>query len=330
LHRTKVPCTKVPFASESSSFGIRLPTSGYARATLAVSRGEWMTVDGAINYCTKLTKDHSSTFYLGSRLFPAQERKAVSVVYAVCRSGDDAVDEAVSSALAFDNLRLWWENVERAYAGQPRANEPLELALAWVLETYDVPKQAFEELYLGLDSDLRPSPYETIDDLMLYCRRVAGVVGWLIAPIAGYRGGEETLEYALSLGQAMQLTNILRDVGEDLEKGRCYLPKELLVKHNVNVNDLRAGRVNENYIALLEELADLTSQLYRQGWRGIPRLKGAGKTAVGVAALNYESILTKLRQNNYDNLTKRAHLKTFERIALIPKAVYSVYGGVVS
>jgi 15-cis-phytoene synthase len=284
-----------------------------------------MTLDNAISYCTKLTKDHSSTFYLGSRLFSAQERKAVSVVYAVCRSGDDAVDEAANYSLAFDNLRSWWENVERSYTGQPRANQPLELALTWVLENYDVPKQAFEELYLGLDSDLRPQPYETVEDLMLYCRRVAGVVGWLIAPIAGYRGGDETLVHALALGQAMQLTNILRDVGEDLEKGRCYLPRDLLCKHSVNVNDLRAGRVNENYIALLEELADLTSQLYRQGWRGIPRLKGAGKTAVGVAALNYESILTKLRQNKYDNLTKRAHLKTFERIALIPRAVYSVY-----
>jgi 15-cis-phytoene synthase len=322
--------TKVPFAPEPSNFGVRLPILAYTHATFRASRGERMTLDEAISYCTKLTRDHSSTFYLGSRLFSAQERRAVSVVYAVCRSGDDAVDEAPNDSLAFDNLRLWWENVERAYLGQPRAGQPLELALSWVLDNYDVPKQAFEELYLGLDSDLRPGPYETTEDLMLYCRRVAGVVGWLIAPIAGYRGGEETLEYALALGQAMQLTNILRDVGEDLEKGRCYLPKDLLVKHKVNVNDLRSGRVNENYIALLEELADLTSQLYRQGWRGIPRLKGAGKTAVGVAALNYESILTKLRQNNYDNLTKRAHLKTFERIALIPKAVYSVYGGFAS
>jgi 15-cis-phytoene synthase len=322
--------TKVPFTSKGTDFGVRLPILALARDTFTTSRGERMTLEEAISYCTRLTKDHSSTFYLGSRLFSKPERRAVSVVYAVCRSGDDAVDEALNYSLAFDNLRLWWENIERAYLGQPRVGQPLELALTWVLENYDVPKEAFEELYLGLDSDLRPQPYETIDDLMLYCRRVAGVVGWLIAPIAGYRGGEETLSHALALGQAMQLTNILRDVGEDLEKGRCYLPKELLVKHDVNVNDLRSGLVTENYIALLEELADIASGLYRQGWRGIPRLKGAGKTAVGVAALNYESILTKLRQNNYDNLTKRAHLKTLERIALIPKAVYSVYGGFAS
>jgi 15-cis-phytoene synthase len=287
-----------------------------------------MTIDEAIFYCTKMTREHSSTFFLGSRLFAASERKAVSVVYAVCRSGDDAVDEAVSSAQAFDNLRLWWEHIDYAYHHKARSDQPLEVALAWVLEHYDVPKEAFEELYLGLDSDLRPQVYETLDDLMLYCRRVAGVVGWLIAPIAGYRGGQETLETALALGQAMQLTNILRDVGEDLERGRCYLPKELLAKHSVSLEDLRTGQVNENYVALLEELADVTYKLYRKGWHGIPKLHGVGKTAVGVAALNYEGILTKLRQNRYNNLTQRAHLKPLERIALIPKAVYSVYGGV--
>jgi 15-cis-phytoene synthase len=307
-------------------FGIGLPISWYHHATLAVS-GDMMTLDDAIAYCTKMTKEHSSTFYLGSRLFSAQERKAVSVVYAVCRSGDDAVDEAITQAQAFDRLRLWWEHIERAYSGTVRPNQPLELALSWVLKHYDVPKHAFEELYLGLDSDLRSPVYETLDDLMLYCRRVAGVVGWLITPIAGYRGGQETLEQALALGQAMQLTNILRDVGEDLERGRCYLPRELLEKHQVRLEDLRSGKVCNNYIALLEELADITYKLYRKGWYGIPKLSGVSKTAVGVAALNYEGILTKLRQNRYNNLTQRAHLKPLERIALIPKAVYSVYAG---
>jgi 15-cis-phytoene synthase len=127
----------------------------------------------------------------------------------------------------------------------------------------------------------------------------------------------------------MQLTNILRDVGEDLERGRCYLPKELLEKHQVNLDDLRSGKIAESYIALLEELAEITYGLYRKGWHGIPKLRGVSKTAVGVAALNYEGILTKLRQNRYNNLTQRAHLKPLERIALIPKAVYSVYGGIV-
>lgn len=285
-----------------------------------------MTTSEAIAFCTKLTKEHSSTFYLGSRLFGPQERKAVSVIYAICRSGDDAVDEAVSAEVGQVNLSAWWASIERAYAGVASCNEPLELGLAWVLECYDVPRTAFEEVYLGLASDLEHKQPETVEDLMLYCRRVAGVVGLLVAPIAGYRGGEETLLNALALGQAMQITNILRDVGEDLALGRCYLPKELLLKHGVDLDALHRGEVSSNYIALLEELADLSHKLYRLGWQGIPKLKGVAATAVGVAALNYEAILHKLRQNGYNNLTRRAHLKTYERIALIPKAFYSVYG----
>ncbi|MCA9836279.1 MAG: phytoene/squalene synthase family protein [Trueperaceae bacterium] len=285
-----------------------------------------MTTSEAIAYCNKITKEHSSTFYLGSRLFGPQERKAVAVVYAVCRSGDDAVDEVSSAQMSAANLSIWWRHIENAYAQTPDPNEPLELGLAWVLENYDVPRAAFEELYLGLASDISGQCIQTMDELMLYCRRVAGVIGLLISPIAGYRGGEATLEHALALGNAMQLTNILRDVGEDLSRNRCYLPKERLEYYKIDLDALRRGEVSENYIALLEELSDLAHKLYRSGWQGIPKLKGVAATAVGVAALNYEGILHKLRQNGYNNLTERAHLKTYERIALIPKAFYSVYG----
>lgn len=286
------------------------------------------TAAQAVTYCTQLTRAHSSTFYLGSRLFPALERQAVSVVYAVCRSGDDAVDEAPSKEAARARLLVWQEHIERAYAGAPRSGAFLEVGLHWVLERFDVPKGAFEELYLGLESDLSEQCFETMTDLMLYCRRVAGVVGLLIAPVAGYRGGDETLESALALGEAMQLTNILRDVGEDLRMGRCYLPNELLAKHGVTRAGLQTGRVTPGYVALLEELAEHASGLYRQGWQGIPKLNGVTATAVGVAALNYEGILQKLRQNGHDNLTRRAYLRPVERLALIPKAVVGVYGSV--
>jgi phytoene synthase len=289
-----------------------------------------VTTSDAILYCTKLTKEHSSTFYLGSRLFAAQERKAVAVIYAVCRSGDDAVDEVSSSDISQANLQAWWVHIEQAYAGKASHEEPLELGLSWVLKHYDVPKSAFEELYLGLASDVTPQHLASMEELMLYCRRVAGVVGLLISPIAGYRGGKATLLDAVALGQAMQLTNILRDVGEDLARDRCYLPQDLLEKYQVDLDALRRGEVSEGYIALLEDLAELSHKLYRLGWQGIPKLKGVAATAVGLASLNYEAILHKLRQNGYNNLTRRAHLKTIERIALIPKAVYSVYGGAFS
>ena len=280
-----------------------------------------MTVAQAIATCTDETRAHSSTFFLGSRLFRGERRSAVTVIYAVCRAGDDAVDQASSVAEARQRLADWWSGIQRAYAGAPRSDVAVEVGLAWVLERHDVPLPAFEELYLGLASDLEPTDVADLDELMLYCRRVAGVVGWLVAPVAGYRGGAETLDMAMSLGLAMQLTNVLRDVGEDLRLGRCYLPADLREKHGVTLEQLRSGAITPEYVALLEELVALTQALYREGWRGIPRLHGVAALGVAVAALNYEAILRKLRKNGFDNLNRRAYLRPVERIALIPRAM---------
>lgn len=288
--------------------------------------GRGMTVDQAIASCTESTRAHSSTFYLGSRLFRGERRSAVTVIYAACRAGDDAVDRAASVADARARLAAWWAGIERAYARTPDPTTAVEVGLAWLLDRYDVPKDAFEELYAGLASDLEPADVADMDELMLYCRRVAGVVGWLVAPVAGYRGGPETLDIAMSLGQAMQLTNVLRDVGEDLRLGRCYLPAELRTKYGVTMEQLRSGEITPSYVALLEELATVTQRLYREGWRGIPRLHGPAALGVAVAALNYEAILRKLRQNGYDNLNRRAFLRPVERIALIPRALLQLAG----
>lgn len=285
-----------------------------------------MTTEEALSYCADLTKRHSSTFHLGARLFPFQQRQAVMIVYALCRSGDDAVDEQAGPA-ARAALESWREQVARAYEGQPRSEDALELGLAWALERYDIPQSAFDELYLGFLSDLEHHTPETLEDLMLYCRRVAGVVGLMIAPIAGYSGGERTLLNAVALGQAMQLTNILRDVGEDLGQGRCYLPQALLRDYGVELSLLRQGSVSAPYVALLERLADIANRLYALGWQSIPQLAGAGAAAVGVAALNYQAILARLRENRYDNLSKRAYLTPVRRLSLVPRALAGAYGG---
>ncbi len=287
-----------------------------------------MTIEQAVAECARITREHSSTFYLGTRLFVGARRRAVTVVYAACREGDNAVDEATDPSAGRARMEAWWAGVERAYAGAPDPDVAFEVGLAWTLERFDVPRHAFEELRLGLETDLCVPDFQSDEELMLYCRRVAGVVGFMVAPIAGYSGGRATLEQALALGQAMQLTNVLRDVGEDLAMGRCYLPADLRSRFGVTIEDLRNARVTPGYVALLEHVAERTHALYREGWRGIPKLHGVAGTAVGVAALNYEAILRKLRQNDYDNLTRRAHLKTLERIALIPRAIKgATFGG---
>jgi 15-cis-phytoene synthase len=287
-----------------------------------------MPVAQAIEHCTEETRAHSSTFYLGSRLFRGERRSAVTVIYAVCRAGDDAVDRAASIDEARHRLAAWWAGIERAYAGRPDGAVAVEVGLAWVLARFDVPIAAFEELHTGLASDLEPTDVADLDELLLYCRRVAGVVGWLVAPVAGYRGGPETLDSAMALGLAMQLTNVLRDVGEDLRMGRCYLPLDLRAKYGVSIEDLRSGAITPQYIALLQELSTVTHRLYREGWRGIPRLHGVAALGVAVAALNYEGILRKLHQNGYDNLNRRAYLRPVERVALIPQALLRLASGV--
>ena len=291
----------------------------------AVRAHDAYTPESALAACVALTRHHSSTFYLGSRMFGPEKRTAVSAVYAMCRTGDDAVDEALGFDDARQRLADWWAGVERAYAGRPDPTSATEVGMRWVLDRYDVPMGAFAELREGFESDLTLRCVATTEELLLYSRRVAGVVGLMIAPIAGYDGGDATLDAAVALGEAMQITNILRDVGEDLCRDRCYLPADRMAAHGVDMDDLRGGHVSEGYVALLEELADLADARYRQGWTGIPKLHGAAGLAVGVAALNYEGILRKLRQNRYDNFTRRAYLRPHERLALIPRAAYSVW-----
>lgn len=285
-----------------------------------------MKLETALEHCARITRAHSGTFYLGSRLLPPSQRRAVLAVYAVCRFGDDAVDETPIAADAWARLDGWWKHVRNAYAGTPDPQQPLEVALAWVLESHDVPIAAFQELRLGLNTDLGRPKLATMDDLMLYCSRVGGVIGWMIAPVVGYRGGDATLRDALALGQAMQLTNVLRDVGEDLRRGRLYLPADAMRRHGVSTSDLFGGRVTDAYVALLEELVATADGLYRQGWYSIPRLRGTAPLAVGTAALAYQKILTKLRRNGFDNLTRRAHLEPVERVALVPVTAVRVSG----
>lgn len=277
-----------------------------------------MNVPAALAHCERITGAHSSTFHLGSRLLRPAHRRAVVAVYAVCRYGDDAVDETPIAADAWASLERWWMHVERAYAGTPDPAEPLEVALAWTLDRHSIPIEAFRELRLGLNMDLGRPKLATMDDLMLYCRRVGGVIGLMITPIVGYRGGRPTLEDAMALGQAMQLTNVLRDVGEDLRRGRLYLPAESLARHGVTVDDLLRGQVTAGYEALLRELVAEAEALYRQGWHSIPKLHGTASLAVGSAALSYHGILGKLRRNGFDNLTRRARLAPAERVALVP------------
>ncbi|MEF2278889.1 phytoene/squalene synthase family protein [Deinococcus sp. YIM 134068] len=273
-----------------------------------------------------MTREHSKTFYLGSRLFPARQREAVWAVYAACRDGDDVVDEWTGAA-AERGLGLWWERVQGAFAGEP-ATHPIDTALAWAAARHPIPLSAFAELHEGLRMDLAGHEYRDMDDLTLYCRRVAGVVGFMIAPISGYSGGERTLHHALMLGQAMQLTNILRDVGEDLERGRVYLPVSLLEEYGVTRATLERGIVTPGYRALMTHLSGLARAWYAEGREGIPCLHGSARYAVQAAARAYEGILDDLARGDYDNFRRRAHVSGTRKLLMLPQAWWELRGAV--
>lgn len=261
-----------------------------------------------------IIRRHSATFYLGSLLFRGEARKGAWAVYAACRLGDDAVDESPDPHA---DLERWWAGVSRAYAGEPEAE--WERALAWALRRWDIPREGFSDMRQGFLADLGPVRLQRMEDLMAYCYQVAGTVGRMIAPIGG--AGPEAEEAAVKLGQAMQLTNCLRDVGEDLALGRVYLPAELLLRYGVALEDLRHGRVTPAYVALMRELAKEARRLYREGLRGLRHLRN-GRAAVALAALQYQSILDKLEHNGWDNLSRRASLSPYERFKLLPKALW--------
>lgn len=263
---------------------------------------------------SEIIRRHSATFYYGSLLFRGEARKGAWAVYAACRIGDDAVDE---SANPLADLNEWWAGIERAYAGLPR--EDWEVALAWALERWDIPHQAFADMKEGFLADLNPVRLETLDELFTYCYRVAGTVGLMIAPIGG--AGAAGRGAAIKLGQAMQLTNCLRDVGEDLALGRVYLPDELMHKHGVSIEDLRQGCISPRYVGLMRELALEARWLYREGLGGLKYLQ-TGRGAIALAALQYQGILDKLELMGWDNLSRRASLSTYERVMLLPKAIW--------
>ncbi|MEX2500931.1 MAG: phytoene/squalene synthase family protein [Trueperaceae bacterium] len=321
--------------SAPTSAADRRPSSSMAPSEVRVApREDDPRLDAALRHCARVTRDHSKTFALGAGLFPRRQRAAVTAVYAVCRAGDDAVDEAPSSDVAAARLDAWWAGVRNVYGGTPDLSDPLQCALAWTIDRFDVPVSAFEALAVGLRSDQRmdaepgTAQMRTVDDLLLYCHRVGGVIGAMIVPIAGHRDPERAMPDALALGQAMQLTNVLRDVGEDLQRrGRCYLPLDLMEHYGVDRDALRRGVVDERYVALLDHLSRIADDLYDAGWRSVPGLHGRTAYAVGLAAHAYQAIAGELRRNGHDNLGKRAHLSAASRLARVPPTLIRVQRG---
>lgn len=268
---------------------------------------------------------HSRSFRFASRFLPGPKALEVAEIYAYCRFTDDLADREGSGGAAEREARLddWLRLSRLAYAGAKTGLPLLDRPLG-AMARNGVPFAYAAELVEGMRMDLRHAPYRTLADLDLYAYRVAGVVGQWLTELSGVRD-PWVLARASDLGQAMQITNILRDVGEDLRRGRVYLPEDALARHGLSPADLAQGwGWNGNppraYRDLMEELIGEAEARYRRAFQGIPMLPEYFQRPVLVAALVYRGIHDALRANDYDNFRRRAAATPLEKVALGIKA----------
>ncbi len=268
---------------------------------------------------------HSRSFRFASRFLPGPRALEVAEIYAFCRFTDDIVDREDAGDTDVREARLddWLRLSRLAYAGECTGLPLLDRPLGAMARS-GVPFTYVSELVEGMRMDLRHAPYRTLADLDVYTYRVAGVVGQWLTELCGIRN-PWALARAADLGEAMQLTNILRDVGEDWRRGRVYLPLDALARHGLSPEDLAEGwnwrgRPPRAYRDLMEDLMEEAENRYRRAFAGIPMLPEYFQRPVLVAALVYRGIHDALRGNTYDNFRLRAAASPLEKVALGIKA----------
>jgi phytoene synthase len=262
-------------------------------------------LDASYRLCREIAKVHAKTFYFASLFLPAEKRRAIWAVYAFCRIADDSADGELRADRRLTALDAWRNELVAAYEGRPR--HPVMVALADAAKRFRIPIQPALDLLAGARSDVTTRRYETYDELLRYCYLVASTVGLLTCPILGYED-DAALRYGIALGRAMQLTNILRDVGEDARMGRVYLPAEDLRRFGYAESNLRAGTVDERFVALMRFEIARVRTIYDEARPGIALLSPGSRRTVRLALVLYRRILDEIERNGYDVFTRRAHV----------------------
>jgi 15-cis-phytoene synthase len=260
--------------------------------------------------CAAIARSHGRSFFLASHCLPPDRRRAIHAIYAYCRIADDIADhsaDATSAALALD---AW----ERQLAAP---THPVAVAFAAARAQHGVPVAPAQDLITGVRMDLGPCRFATWDDLRHYCYHVAGTVGLMVAPILGCED-EAALPYAVDLGIAMQLTNILRDIGEDARRGRLYLPLDELAAFSCDPEAILCGRPRGRFRELLAFQVARARNLYVQARRGIPALSPAGRLTTLAASEFYATILRAIEERDYDVFGARAYVPNGRKLAALP------------
>jgi phytoene synthase len=278
-----------------------------------------------------VTEAFAKTFYLGTQLLPKDAQEAIWAVYVWCRRTDEIVDAPRSpdDVNMLTDLSSWEIRLENLFT-YGIVEDVLDLPLLDCKIKYPkLPIDPFVDMIRGMlmdIPDLGQDRYDTFEELHLYCYRVAGTVGLMSMPVFGCAPGyteKEAKEPALSLGVAFQLTNILRDVGEDaVKRGRIYLPREDMEKFGVTEEQIFAQRLDDNYIAMMKFQIERARMYYDRALRGVPMLSDYSRLPVQSSLDCYGKILDKMEENGYDSLTKRAYVSKTEKMMEIPFSWY--------
>jgi 15-cis-phytoene synthase len=266
--------------------------------------------------CADITRRASSNFYYAFMLLPLERRRALHAVYAFCRFVDDIADDDTIARPA-EMLARWRDELQQVFAGTP--TRPVSRALADNVGRFNLPRRYFDEIIDGVEMDLTRRRYESFDELSLYCRRVASAVGLICIEIFGYRN-PATRVYAEKLGLAFQLTNIIRDVREDAERGRIYLPLEDLRRFAVTEAELIEGAYSDRFRALMAFEALRASDFYREAAQALPTEDRPSMLSAEAMRLIYSALLERIVRSDYRVFDRRYRLSTPRKLYLVGRA----------
>ncbi|MCX7153793.1 MAG: presqualene diphosphate synthase HpnD [Proteobacteria bacterium] len=262
-------------------------------------------------YCQQKAAGSGSSFYYSFLFLPSERRRAITALYAFCREVDDVVDECADPAVARTTLAWWRTEVANLYAGKPQ--HPVMQALAPAIGPFNISQNHLNDIIDGMEMDLNQSRYLDFPGLQRYCHLVAGVVGLLAAGIFGYRNAK-TLEYAEKLGLAFQLTNIIRDVGEDARNNRIYLPMDELKRFEVSAADLLNARESENFLRLMDFQIERAQRCYDEAFACLPAEDRRDQRPGLVMAAIYRTLLEEIKSDRGAVLRQRTSLTPVRKL----------------
>ncbi|CAN0897449.1 Phytoene synthase, chloroplastic [Linum grandiflorum] len=322
------------------------PSEGGAEMT-------WDLLNEAYDRCGEVCAEYAKTFYLGTLLMTPERRRAVWAIYGIClillhlltlvscsglslcglctgflvevwcRRTDELVDGPNATHITPKALDRWETRLNDLF--QHRPYDMFDAALSDTVSNYPVDIQPFKDMVEGMRMDLKKSRYQNFDELYLYCYYVAGTVGLMSVPVMGIDPGskastESVYNAALALGIANQLTNILRDVGEDARRGRIYLPQDELRKAGLSDDDIFKGKVTDKWRHFMKGQIKRARTFFDEAEKGVGELNGASRWPVWASLLLYKQILDAIEANDYDNFTKRAYVGKVKKFASLPAA----------